>query len=99
MFPVLGLGPPNPVGGMKILKYLMHLQNKNDSGIYTALAAQQEALAYQAFVAQEYVGRVAIPETLQERGRYAEHASIADSFLPVQRKPTIVIGSSSNSRI
>ena len=69
------------------------------SGIYTALAAQQrEAAAYEAFVAAEYVGRVAIPETLQERGRYAEHANIADSFLPVQRKPSIVIGAS-NSRI
>ena len=69
------------------------------SGIYTALAAQQEAAVYDAFVAQEYEARVAIPETLQERGRYAEHASIADSFLPVQRKPSIVIGSTSNSRI
>ena len=68
------------------------------SGIYTALAAQQEAAAYEAFVAGEYVARVAIPETLQERGRYAEHANIADSFLAVQRPPSIVIGSS-NSRI
>ena len=99
MFPVLGLGPPKPIGGLKMLKYFMYLQNKNDSGIYTALAAQQETIAYQAFLAREYVGRVAIPETLQERGRYAEHASIADSFLPVQRKPSIVIGASSNSRI
>ena len=54
---------------------------------------------YDAFVAREYEARVAIPETLQERGRYAEHANIADSFLPVQRKPSIVIGSTSNSRI
>ena len=63
------------------------------SGIYTALAAQ-EAAVYEAFVAGEYVARVAIPETLQERGRYAEHANIADSFLAVQRPPSIVIGSS-----
>ena len=97
MFPVLGLGPPKPIGGLKMLKYFMYLQNKNDSGIYTALAAQPAQP--QAFLAREYVGRVAIPETLQERGRYAEHASIADSFLPVQRKPSIVIGASSNSRI
>ena len=68
------------------------------SGIYRALAAQQEAAAYEAFVAREYVARVAVPESLEERGRYWEHANIADSFLPVQRKPSIVIGSS-NSRI
>ena len=45
-----------------------------------------------------YVHRVEVPELLQERGRFAAHASIADSFIPVQRKPNIVIGAA-NSRI
>jgi len=70
-------------------------------GIYSALAAQQEARRiadYNAYVAHEYVHRVEVPELLQERGRFAAHASIADSFIPVQRKPNIVIGAA-NSRI
>ena len=79
--------------------------------IYPALAAQQEAavraqqqlefqraLEYEAFVEHEYIGRVEIPEHVQERGRYAAHESIASSFKQVQRKPNIVIGAS-NSRI
>ena len=79
--------------------------------IYPALAAQQEAavraqqqlefqraLEYEAFVEHEYIGRVEIPEYVQERGRYAAHESIASSFKQVQRKPNIVIGAS-NSRI
>ena len=79
--------------------------------IYTALAAQQEvaaraqqqlqfqrALEYEAFVEQEYIGRVEIPEHVEERGRFAAHESIASSFKQVQRKPNIVIGAS-NSRI
>ena len=79
--------------------------------IYPALAAQQEAsvraqqqlefqkaLEYEAFVEHEYIGRVEIPEHVQERGRFAAHESIASSFKQVQRKPNIVIGSS-NSRI
>ena len=79
--------------------------------IYPALAAQQEAsvraqqqlefqkaLEYEAFVGREYIGRVEIPEHVQERGRFAAHESIASSFKQVQRKPNIVIGSS-NSRI
>ena len=79
--------------------------------IYPALAAQQEAsvraqqqlefqkaLEYEAFVEREYIGRVEIPEHVQERGRFAAHESIASSFKQVQRKPNIVIGSS-NSRI
>ena len=49
-------------------------------------------------MASEYVGRVAVPETLQERGRFAAHTSIADSFRPVQRTPSIVIGAP-NSRV
>ena len=80
-----------------------------DSGIYTALAAQEAAnlnsvrvsqqlrADYDAYVAHEYVHRVEIPEHFQERGRFAAHANIADSFRPVARN-NIVIGAS-NSRI
>merc|ERR1711973_178663 len=83
-----------------------------EAGIYAALAAQEEAsylnslradqqlraLEHEAFVAHEYQYRVEVPEHVQERGRFYNHESIANSFRPVQRKPSIVIGAS-DSRI
>ena len=83
-----------------------------EAGIYAALAAQEEAihlnslradqqlraLEHEAFVAHEYQHRVEVPEHVEERGRFYNHESIANSFRPVQRKPSIVIGAS-NSRI
>merc|ERR1712098_160653 len=83
-----------------------------ETGIHAALAAQEEALhlnslrvdqqlralEHEAFVAHEYEHRVEIPEHVEERGRFYNHENIANSFRPVQRKPTIVIGAS-NSRI
>ena len=80
-----------------------------DADIYSALTAQEAAnvnsvrvsqqlrAEYDAYVAHEYVHRVEIPEHVQERGRFAEHANIADTFRPVARN-NIVIGAS-NSRI
>merc|ERR1711973_175592 len=83
-----------------------------EAGIYAALAAQEEAihlnslradqqlraLEHEAFVAHEYQHRVEVPEHVEERGRFYNHESIANSFRPVQRKPSIVIGAS-NLRI
>merc|ERR1711973_506197 len=83
-----------------------------EASIYAALAAQEEAsylnslradqqlraLEHEAFVAHEYQYRVEVPEHVEERGRFYNHESIANSFRPVQRKPSIVIGAS-DSRI
>merc|ERR1711973_921903 len=88
------------------------IPNAPEASIYAALAAQEEAihlnslradqqlraLEHEALVAHEYQHRVEVPEHVAERGRFYNHESIASSFRPVQRKPSIVIGAS-NSRI
>ena len=67
------------------------------AGIYPALAAQQYQLDLAELEAR-YVVQVEVPEHLQERGRFAHHQDIADSFRPGQARPNIIIGAA-RSRI